>query len=97
MPEIYVFGGCNGSGKTTFATTFLSSLSGVEFVNADIIAADLNPDDVDSVAIQASRLMLERINILSRQGSDFARQCGLGEPVRCGGSPRCRNWRGFPQ
>ena len=72
MPEIYVFGGCNGSGKTTFATTFLSSLSGVEFVNADIIAADLNPDDVDSVAIQASRLMLERINILSRQGSDFA-------------------------
>ncbi len=72
MPEIYVFGGCNGSGKTTFATTFLSSLSGVEFVNADIIAADLNPDDVDSVAIQASRLMLERLNTLSRQGSDFA-------------------------
>ncbi|MEL6788456.1 MAG: hypothetical protein AAFO76_13865 [Cyanobacteria bacterium J06607_15] len=35
MPEIYVFGGCNGSGKTTLATTFLSSLSGVEFVNAE--------------------------------------------------------------
>ena len=51
MPEIYIFGGCNGSGKTTLATTFLSSLSGVEFVNADIIAADLNPQDVDAVAI----------------------------------------------
>lgn len=37
MPEIYIFGGCNGSGKTTFATTFLSALPGVEFVNADII------------------------------------------------------------
>jgi hypothetical protein len=23
-------------------------------------------------------------------------QCGLGEPLRCGGSPRCRKWRGFP-
>jgi IS605 OrfB family transposase len=23
-------------------------------------------------------------------------QRGLGEPVRCGGFPRCRNWRGFP-
>ena len=72
MAEIYVFGGCNGSGKTTLATTFLSSLSGVEFVNADIIAAELNPNDVDSVAIQASRLMLERINTLFRQGRDFA-------------------------
>ena len=23
-------------------------------------------------------------------------QRGLGKPVRCGGSLRCRNWRGFP-
>ena len=23
-------------------------------------------------------------------------QRGLGKPVRCGGSPRCRNWRGLP-
>ena len=73
MPEIYVFGGCNGSGKTTLATTILSSLDNqLEFVNADIIAAKLNPNDVDSVAIQASRLMLERINTLSRQETDFA-------------------------
>ncbi len=73
MPEIYVFGGCNGSGKTTLATTILSSLNNqLEFVNADIIAAKLNPNDVDSVAIQASRLMLERLNTLSRQRTDFA-------------------------
>ena len=72
MPEIYVFGGCNGSGKTTFATTFLSALPGVEFVNADIMAADLNPQDVDAVAIQASRLMLERLKVLSVRNIDFA-------------------------
>ncbi|MGB5714784.1 MAG: zeta toxin family protein [Waterburya sp.] len=72
MPEIYVFGGCNGSGKTTLATTFLSALPSVEFVNADIIAADLNPEDVDAVAIQASRLMLERLKVLSAQNLDFA-------------------------
>ncbi len=71
MPEIYVFGGCNGSGKTTFATTFLSTLPGVEFVNADIIAANLNPEDVDAVAIKASRLMLERLRILSTHNVDF--------------------------
>lgn len=72
MPEIYVFGGCNGSGKTTFATTFLSALPGVEFVNADIIAVDLNPQDVDVVAIQASRLMLERLKVLSARNTNFA-------------------------
>ena len=72
MPEIYVFSGCNGSGKTTLATTFLFALPGVEFINADIIAADLNPQDVDAVAIQASRLMLERLNILSARDTDFA-------------------------
>ena len=73
MPEIYVFGGCNGSGKTTLATTILSLFDNpIEFVNADIIAAELNPNDVNAVAIQASRLMLERINTLSRQDRDFA-------------------------
>lgn len=43
----------------------MSALPGVEFVNADIIAADLNPQDVDAIAIQASRLMLERLKVLS--------------------------------
>ena len=72
MPEIYIFGGCNGSGKTTFATAFLSALPGVEFVNADIIAAELNPQDIDAVSFQASRLMLERLKSLSDRNADFA-------------------------
>ncbi|MEO0011656.1 MAG: hypothetical protein RLZZ535_45, partial [Cyanobacteriota bacterium] len=72
MSEIFVFAGCNGSGKTTLAISFLSSLSNVEFVNADLIAAQLNPQDVDSVAITASKLMLKRLNYLSKQRIDFA-------------------------
>ena len=73
MPEIYVFGGCNGSGKTTLATKFLSTINNeVQFVNADIIAASLNPDDVDSAAIQASRIMLQRLQHLAQENLDFA-------------------------
>ncbi len=73
MPEIYVFGGCNGSGKTTLATKFLSTLNNkIEFINADIIAAELNPNDVDSVAIQASRIMLQRLDTLAQQYLNFA-------------------------
>jgi predicted ABC-type ATPase len=73
MPEIFVFGGCNGSGKSTLATRILSSLNpSPEFINADIIAAQLNPNDVDAAAIAASRMMLNRLNVLASQKVDFA-------------------------
>jgi len=73
MPEIFVFGGCNGSGKSTLANEILAYLKpSPEFVNADVIAAQLNPNDVDAAAITASRLMLERINNLASQKVDFA-------------------------
>lgn len=73
MPEIFVFSGCNGSGKSTLALKILSSLDpSPEFVNADIIAARLNPDDVNAVAITASRLMLDRLKYLAAQNVDFA-------------------------
>jgi|GEM_PF-4175328 len=49
MSEVFVFGGCNGSGKSTFATRLLSSFTPPpEFVNADLIAAELNPNDNES-------------------------------------------------
>jgi predicted ABC-type ATPase len=73
MPEIFVFGGCNGSGKSTLANKILAYLKpSPEFINADVIAAQLNPNDVDAAAITASRLMLERINNLANQKVDFA-------------------------
>lgn len=73
MPEVFVFAGCNGSGKSTLANRILNSIrEPPEFVNADIIAAQINPEDVDAVAIFASRMMLNRINTLSLEGLDFA-------------------------
>ena len=73
MSEILVFAGCNGSGKSTLANRLLSSIQpNPEFVNADIIAARLNPDDVDAVAITASRIMLARLKELAAQNVDFA-------------------------
>ena len=72
MPEIYVIGGCNGSGKTTFALNLFPTLANIEFINADIIAARLNPDNSDAVAISASRIMLQNLKKLARQKRDFA-------------------------
>jgi predicted ABC-type ATPase len=43
-----------------------------EYVNASEIAAGLSPFNPESVAQQAGRLMLERLQTLSNSGSDFA-------------------------
>lgn len=53
--------GANGVGKTTFAYANLRPLVDQEaFLNADEIAQDLNPSDVDSTAIEAARRLLRR-------------------------------------
>ena len=38
---IYLIGGCNGAGKTTFAKEFLPSIDVIRFLNADEIARGL--------------------------------------------------------
>jgi len=60
-PELVVLAGPNGVGKTTFAKLNLSSfIDQGAFLNADDIARDVNPSDVEAVAIDAGRQMLSR-------------------------------------
>ncbi len=73
MPNLYIIAGCNGAGKTTASLTILPEiLNCSQFVNADYIAAGLSPFDVDSVAIEAGRIMLHRIEELIELREDFA-------------------------
>ena len=54
MPNLVVIAGPNGAGKSTAAPLFIGKRLGItEFVNADIIAAELSPSDPDAVAIMA--------------------------------------------
>ncbi|WP_276485451.1 zeta toxin family protein [Paraflavitalea pollutisoli] len=70
---MYIIAGCNGAGKTTASYTILPEiLHCKEFVNADSIAAGLSPFNVESVALEAGRIMLNRINQLMEEGVDFA-------------------------
>jgi predicted ABC-type ATPase len=78
MPQLFILAGCNGAGKTTTAKILLPQfLGGIEFVNADIIAAKLNPDFPESVAFQAGRIMLERVDVLLSEKSSFALETTL--------------------
>jgi predicted ABC-type ATPase len=73
VSNLYIIAGCNGAGKTTASFTILPEmLNCKEFVNADSIAAGLSPFNPESVAIEAGRIMLTRINELLRARVDFA-------------------------
>ncbi len=73
MPELFIISGCNGAGKTTAAYNLLPEVfQTVEFINADEIARGINKNDVESAAIAAARLMLNRINNLIESNQSFA-------------------------
>ena len=71
--NLYIISGCNGAGKTTASFTILPEvLDCKEFVNADEIAKGLSPFQPERVAIQAGRIMLNRISELSKSNENFA-------------------------
>lgn len=71
--QLYIISGCNGAGKTTASYTVLPEvLQCKEFVNADEIARGLSPFNPGNVAIEAGRLMLQRINELLKSQENFS-------------------------
>lgn len=73
MPNLVVLAGPNGAGKSTLAPAVLQGTLGVEeFVNGDVIARGLSGFKPEGAAIQAGRIMLQRLRELARQRMDFA-------------------------
>ena len=71
--QLYIIAGCNGAGKTTASFTILPEvLDCKEFINADEIAKGLSPFQPESVAMQAGRIMLARMDKLLQKGETFA-------------------------
>lgn len=70
---LYIIAGCNGAGKTTASYTVLPEIWKCrEFVNADEIAKGLSPFNPESVAIEAGKLMLHRIEHLLKGNESFS-------------------------
>lgn len=66
--SVYIIAGPNGSGKTTFAKTFLPEYAQCQnFVNADLIAQGLSPFSPANVAIKAGKLALEQIENFTKK------------------------------
>lgn len=72
-PKLYIIAGCNGAGKTTASMTVLPEILNCrEFVNADEIAKGLSPLNPEEVAIEAGKIMLQRIDFLLEAKKTFA-------------------------
>jgi predicted ABC-type ATPase len=72
MPTCWIIAGPNGAGKTTFALDFLPSIGCQHFINADAIAAGLNPIHPEAETFNASRIYLNEIRSAIEAGKDFA-------------------------
>ena len=68
--EAVIIAGANGSGKTTFARKFLE-LTQYEFLNADEIAKQLNPEDPLKARIAAGKKVINSIDELIKAGKSF--------------------------
>lgn len=72
-PSVIVLAGPNGAGKTTSSTGIIQETLGLaEFVNADVIAKGLSGFAPESAALQAGRIMLERLHELADARASFS-------------------------
>ena len=80
--NVYIVAGCNGAGKTTASFTVLPEMLNCrEFVNADEIARGLSPFQPEKAAIEAGRIMLDRIKRLLNENQSFAFETTLATKI----------------
>jgi len=58
---LYIVAGANGSGKTTFAVNF-AKIQNLDFINADEIAKEYDPNDIQKYKITAGKVFFQRVN-----------------------------------
>lgn len=78
VPTIYLIGGCNGAGKTTFARQFLPhEVKCLRFYNADELARGLSPLDPAAADFKAGRLLLAEVRESIKREETFALESTL--------------------
>ena len=76
IKTLFIIAGANGSGKTTLAKELLPAYS-IDFINADELAKQINPDNIEAVRINAGKLTLKKIDEMLNSGNSFALETTL--------------------
>jgi predicted ABC-type ATPase len=73
MKDIVILGGPNGAGKTTAARVLLPEFySQCSYLNADEMAREISPLDVESAAFSAGCRLIDRMRAFVREERGFA-------------------------
>jgi predicted ABC-type ATPase len=70
-PKFRIIAGPNGSGKSTL-TRFLSTVEGMIVLDPDAVAKELHPEKPEAVALQAGRVVLQKIKQYFAEGQNFS-------------------------
>ncbi len=70
MKSFYIVAGANGSGKTTFAINF-AKLESVKFINADEIAKEYDPNDIQKHKLKAGKKFFQELESSLRENRSF--------------------------
>jgi predicted ABC-type ATPase len=71
LVEFMLIAGANGSGKTTFAKLFTEQYQR-DFINADEIAKEIDPEDTKGGELAAGRIFFKRLDKFVKEGKSFA-------------------------
>lgn len=69
--QLWVLAGGNGAGKSTFYKSSLLSKRGVQFINADMIAKTISPENPEQVSYEASHLVERLRDEILHKGISF--------------------------
>ena len=81
-PVLYLIVGPNGAGKTTLFERVIGPATGLEFVNADLIAAQLRPGSQPRDAYEAAKLAAARRDQLISVRGSFATETVFSHPSK---------------
>jgi len=70
MKTLFIIAGANGSGKTTFAMNF-AQLENLKFINADEIAKEYDPNDIQKYKMKAGKKFFQELYLSLTQENSF--------------------------
>ena len=70
--NLLIIAGPNGAGKTTFVhNIFTEKVKNTNFINADHLAKELYPENVEKVALKAGKIFIQKLDILLEEENDI--------------------------
>jgi len=80
--QLWVLVGANGAGKSTFYKTSLLAERGIKFVNADLIARSIDPENPEIVSYEAAHVVERIRNEFLGKGISFCFETVFSHPSK---------------